>query len=416
MKRLTVILLALVLAAPLVAETTAFRGATIHPVSGPTIENGVMVVEDGKITAVGDAVAVPAGAQVVDLAGKHVYPGFVSARSILGLTEVSAVRATRDFAEIGDINSDLRAEVAVNADSRLLPVAISGGVLTAHIGLSGGVFSGATAVLSLSGWNWEDMTLRSGVAMGMRYPRVTAGRRSKPEEVKEALEKALKTINTTLDDAGAYMKAREAGADVDFDARLEGLIPVLKGEMALMISAGEKKQIESALDWAAERELDNIILVTGPDAQYVAGRLAEEQVPVVLGNVHTLPQRRWEPYDMPFVAAKKLHEAGVLFAIAGDADSNIRNMPFEAATAAAYGLSREAALRSVTLSPAEILGVADRVGSLEPGKDASFLVTNGDPLEIMTRIERVWIGGAEIDLTEDPQHRLYEKYDNRPRR
>jgi len=221
------------------------------------------------------------------------------------------------------------------------------------------------------------------------------------------LEKSLKTINTTLDDAQAYMKAREAGADIDLDAKLEGLIPVLKGEMPLLIAAGEKNQIESALDWAAERELENIILLSGPDAQYVAERLAEEKVPVILSAVHTLPRRRWEPYDMPFVAAARLHEAGVTFAIAGDSDSNVRNIPFEAATAAAYGLPRDAALRSVTLAPAEILGVAARVGSLEPGKDASFLVTDGDPLEIMTRIERVWVGGVEVDLSENPQYRLY---------
>jgi imidazolonepropionase-like amidohydrolase len=401
---------------PVLAGSTAFKGATIHPVSGPSIENGVMLVDGSKITAVGAGVAIPAGAEIVDVSGKHLYPGFVSANSILGLTEIGAVRATRDFSEIGEINSDLRAEVAVNADSRLLPVAISGGVLTAHVALSGGVLTGSTAVISLSGWNWEDMTVRAGVAMRMSYPRVTAGRRSKPEEVKEQLEKSLKIINTTFDDAEAYMKARNAGADIDLDAKLEGLIPVLKGDMSLLIAADEKNQIESALDWAAERELENIILLSGPDAQHVAQRLAEEAVPVILSAVHTLPRRRWEPYDMPFVAAAKLHEAGVTFAIAGNGGSNVRNIPFEAATAAAYGLPKEIALRSVTLAPAEILGVAERVGSLEAGKDASFLVTDGDPLEIMTRIERVWIGGAEVDLAEDPQYRLYEKYSKRPRR
>ncbi len=409
--------LAVILAwVPASAASTALQGATIHPVSGTPIENGVLVLDGNKIVAVGADVAIPVGADVIDVSGKHVYPGFVSANSILGLTEIGAVRATRDFSELGEINSDLRAEVAVNADSRLLPVAISGGVLTAHVVLGGGVFSGSSAVMSMSGWNWEDMTVRAGVAMRMRYPQVTAGRRSKPEEVKEQLEKSLETINTTLDDAEAYMKAREAGADIDVDAKFEGLIPVLKGDMALLIDASERNQIASALDWAAERELTNIILMTGPDAQYVAERLAEEDVPVILTSVHTLPQRRWEPYDMPFVAAAKLHQAGVRFAIAGDGGANVRNIPFEAATAAAHGLPKDIALRSVTLSAAEILGVAERVGSLEAGKDASFLVTNGDPLEIMTRIERVWVGGVEADLTEDPQYRLYEKYNNRPRR
>ena len=400
---------------PVLAAPTAFKGATIHPVSGPPIENGVMLVDGGKIVAVGADVAIPAGAEIVDVSGKHLYPGFVAALSTLGLTEIGAVRATRDYSEMGDINSDLRAEVAINADSRLLPVAVSGGVLTAHVAMNGGVFTGSTAVISLSGWNWEEMTMRAGVAMGLNYPRVTGGRRSKPEEVKEALEKSLKTINTTLDNAEAYLKARDAGADVDFDAKLEGLIPVLKGEMPLLIAAFEMKQIESALDWVVERKIEKIIILTGPDSQYLAERLAREHVPVILNSVHNLPQRRWEPYDMPFVAAAKLHEAGVKFAIAGNGGSNVRNLPFEAATAAAYGLPKDAALRSVTLSPAEIFGVAERVGSLEAGKDASFLLTDGDPLEIRTRIERVWIGGVEVDLANNPQYRLYEKYDNRPR-
>ena len=415
-RRLCFLTVAALAALPALAAPTAFKGATIHPVSGPSIENGVMVVDGDRIVAVGADVAIPTGAEIVDVSGKHLYPGFVAALSTLGLTEIGAVRATRDYSEMGDINSDLRAEVAINADSRLLPVAVSGGVLTAHVVMNGGVFTGSSAVVSLSGWNWEEMTLRAGVAMGLNYPRVKAGRRSKPEEVKEALEKSLKTINTTLDDAEAYLKARDAGADVDFDARLEGLIPVLKGEMPLFIAAFEMNQIESALDWVVERKIEKIILLTGPDAQYLAERLAEENVPVILNSVHNLPPRRWEPYDMPFVAAAKLHEAGVKFAIAGNGGSNVRNIPFEAATAAAYGLPKDAALRSVTLSPAEIFGVAERVGSLEAGKDASFLLTDGDPLEIRTRIERVWIGGVEVDLADNPQYRLYEKYDNRPRR
>ena len=167
---------------------------------------------------------------------------------------------------------------------------------------------------------------------------------------------------------------------------------------------------------AAAEAFGATVCMTAREHQSGTDRIAEANVPVVLTRVHTLPQRRWEPYDMPFVAANKLHEAGIPFAIAGDRASNVRNMPFEAATAASFGLPREAALRSVTLSPAEILGVADRVGSLDAGKDATFMVTDGDPLEIMTRIERVWIGGAEIDLAEDPQYRLYRKYDERPKR
>lgn len=402
-------LAALLLTAPAFAAT-AFKGATIHPVSGPPIENGVLVVDGGKIVAVGTEV--PDGAEVVDVSGKHLYPGFIETMAHLGLTEISAVRATNDFAEIGEVNSDLRAEVAWNADSRLLPVAVSGGILTTHIAMEGGVFTGTSAVMSLNGWNWEDMTIRAGVGMHMRYPAVGG---DSEEDDEETREKALKTINETLDRAATYQKARDGGGDVDYDARLEGLIPVLNGDMPLYIHVSERNQIVSALDWAADRDLKDIVLFAGPDVQYVAERVAKENVPVILNSVHVTPKRRWESYDMPFVAAAKLHEAGVKFAIAGEGEGNARNLPFEAATAAAYGLPKEVALRSITLSPAEIVGVADRVGSLEVGKDATMMLTNGDPLEIMTQIERVWIGGREVDLGQDPQRQLYEKYNNRPR-
>lgn len=421
-KKNTLIFLALGLAlAGVCSAQTAFTGATLHPVSGPEIVDGVMVIDDGKIVGLGANVEIPSGAEVIDLAGRHIYPGFVQPLSKLGLTEVESIRATNDFREMGKINSDLRAEVAVNADSRLLPVAVSGGILTAHVSLLGGDFMGTSAVMALRGWNWEDMTLKSDVGMHLNYPQTLpdsgGGGGDGGDEGDGTQDKALKTINDTLEQARTYQKMRAGGLQVDHDAKLEGLLPVLNGEMPLYIHARERNQIESALDWAAEQGFTQLVLVTGPDIQYVAERLAKDGVPVILDSVQELPTRDWEPYDTPFVAALKLHQAGVSFCIANSEDAgNARNLPFEAAMAAAYGLPKDVALRSVTLSAAEIIGVADRVGSLESGKDASFIVTTGDPLEILTRIERVWLRGVEVDLAEDPQRRLYEKYNNRPRR
>ena len=414
---------------PSFAETVVYRGATVHPVSGPPVEAADLVVVDGEISALGAAGSGPVGARIVDLSGKHVVPGFVHPFSVLGLIEVASVRATNDTTETGRNNANIRAEVAFHPDSELLPVAMSGGVLTAHVVPRGGVWTGSSALMDLDGWTWEEMTVEAPVAMHLDYPTMvnrTGGffRRQSEEEQEEARKKALAALDESLTAARAYHKARQAAAageapEPDFDPRLEALRPVLDGEIPLWIHASEKTQIESALDWAEEEGFERLVLVTGPDVRHVVDRVAEKDIPVVLNGVLRLPEREWEPYDTPFTAASVLHEAGVTFAI-GDGGSsfgaaNARNLPFHAAMSAAFGLPREAALASVTLGPAKVLGVADRLGSLEPGKDATFLVTTGDPLEIRTRIERVFLRGREVDLERDKQKRLYERYKNRPR-
>lgn len=413
-------------ALPAGAESIAFVGATLHPVSGPEIANGVLVVDGARIVGAGAGIAPPAGARVVDVTGKHLYPGFVHPGTPLGISEIGSVRGTQDEREIGDLNAALRVEVAFNADSLLLPPTVAGGVLSAHVIPGGGLISGSSAVMRPHGWNWQDMTLASPVGMHLFYPRVA--RRVSPwttqseEDFKKEREKALESLDDIFDAAEAYRRARQAAADgrgpaVALDAHYAALVPVLDGRLRLFVHAAEQHQIASALDWLAKRGLGNFVLMTGPDAQYLAERLARARVPVILDGVLDLPARDWEPYDAVYAAAAKLHAAGVRFAIGdggGDA-SNARNLPFHAAMAAAYGLPREVALRAITLTAAEILGVQERLGSLEAGKDASFLITDGDPLEIRTRIERVFIAGEEIDLTQNRQYQLYQRYDSRPR-
>jgi imidazolonepropionase-like amidohydrolase len=415
--------LALILAASAArAASTALTGGTLHPVSGPAVA-GTLVIENGKISALGPGVSVPAGATVVDLTGRHVYPGFVHPAAPLGIIEVDSVRGTVDTTEVGDNNAGLRAEVAFNGDSQLLMPAIAGGVLTAHVVHAGGVVSGSSAVMDLRGWNWKDMTLRAPVGMHLSYPRLTRSRSGdqNDEDFEKEKEKSLKKLDDLFDAAAAYHRARTAqaegkGPSVDVDANFEALRPVLEGKLPLYIHAADKLQIDSALDWAKKRGLAKLVLVTGADAAYVAPRLAAEGVAVILDGVLAVPRRDWEPYDAAYAAAAALHAAGVRFAIGDGGDAaNARNLPFHAAMAAAFGLDKEAALRSVTLWPAEILGVADRLGSLEPGKNATLFVSDGDPLEIRTRIERVWIDGEEIDLTQNRQWQLYQKYQSRPR-
>lgn len=403
------------------AQPLALRGGTVHPISGPPIADAVVLVDGGEIQEIGSGLEIPEGSKIIDFTGKHLYPGFVHPASVLGLVEINSVAGTRDYDETGDNNAALRAEVAWNADSRLLPVTAAGGVLTAHVIPRGGAFAGTSAVMKLDGWNWEDMTVASPVGLHLNFPPMLSGDGESEEEAEEARKKILRGIDDTLANARAYLKARNAAGapKIEEDPKLEALGPLLDGDMPLWLHAREKTQIEAALDWAAENELHHLVLVTGTDARYLAERLASENIPVVLNGVLRLPERTWEPYDTAYTTAAVLHEAGVDFCI-GDGGSafgafNSRNLPFHAAMAAAFGLPKDVALESITLRAAKILGVDNRLGSLEPGKDATFMLTDGDPLEILTTIERVWISGQELDPSLNPQQQLFEKYRQRPR-
>lgn len=418
--------LLLAAAAPLAAQPAAapeekvlvLRGATLHPVSGPEIPNGTLVVRGGKIAAVGATAEIPAGAEVIDAKGKHVYPGFVHPGTQLGLTEIESVRGTADTTDVGNVNPHHRAEVAFLADSIVLPPTIAQGVVAAHVMMQGNMFVGTSGVVRLYGWNWEDMTLASHVGQHLYFPAILPGGEGEgAEEAKKKRDEALKEANEALQNAHAYAKTRAARTPgQEFDPRLEALLPLIEGKMPLYLHADTKAQIEAGLDWAKEQKLEKIVLVAGSDAQLVAERLARDKVPVILTGALALPQRKADPYDAAFVAAAKLDQAGVPFAMADNGTPMLsRNLAFNAAMAASFGLSKEKALRSITLSPAEILGVADRLGSLEPGKEASFFLADGDALEVRTHIERVWIAGREMDLENDHQRRLWRKYDGRPK-
>lgn len=396
----------------------AVRGATVHPVAGPAIENGTLVVRGGKIVAVGAGVEIPAGATVIEAQGKHLYPGLVHPATQLGLIEIESVRGTVDTADVGNVNPGHRTEIAFNADSLLLPPTIAGGVVAAHVIMEGNLFVGTSAVMRLSGWNLEDMTIAAPVGQHLYFPAMPPpGEGDGVEEAKKKRDESLKEVNQALQDAKAYGKAKSAGtAGLDVNPQLEALLPLVEGRQKLFLHADTRAQIEAALDWAKEQELTQLVLVSGPDAQLLTERLLKEKIPVILKGALGLPARKADAYDTNFGAAAKLAAAGVPFCIADNANPMIaRNLAFNAAQAAAFGLTEDQALRSVTLSPAEILGVADQLGSLEPGKEASFFLADGNALEIRSHIERVWIAGQEVDLENDHQRRLWHRYDNRPK-
>jgi imidazolonepropionase-like amidohydrolase len=409
--------------APPQARPIAIKGATIHPASAPEIPGGTIVFENGKITAIGANAGVPAGAEVIDATGKHIFPGFISANSVLGLTEIGAARATVDIAETGAINANARAASSINPDSELLPVARANGILTALAVPEGGLISGQSVVMRMDGWTPEEMTVRSPAAMHLRWPNLTINRdpraRKSPEDQQKEIDKNVKQLRDTFATARAYWHARKTpAADFKSDLRWEAMMPVFDGKLPLFVHAGTFAQMEAALAWAKEMQL-KIVLVGGNDAWRLARELKESDTPVILALTTALPRLRDDPYDTSFSNPLRLHEAGVRFCIATNGRESEapheRNLPYEASMAAAFGLPRDEALRAVTLYPAQITGVADRLGSLEVGKAATLMITNGDALDFPTNLEAAYIDGRKIDLT-NRQTRLRDKYLEKYRR
>ena len=395
----------------------ALVGATIHPVIGPAIEKGTLVFAGGKITAIGADAAIPDDAEKIDLAGKHVYPALLDALTDLGLVEIGSIRATDDFQETGQVNPNVRAIVAVNPDSELIPVARSNGVLLALTAPSGSLMPGRSAVIQLDGWTWEDMALLPDAALHIEWPQPPRPQRPgrqpdvpqgpKPEQAAERLRKLL-------NDARAYATARAGDPKFPRDARWESLQDVLAGKLPVVVHADDARQITAAVAFCQEEKL-KLIIAGGYDAPLCAGLLKQHDIPVIVGGVYRLPRRRGDEYDAAFSLPARLHEAGIRFCISSQdrhGASSIRNLPYHAATAVAYGLDAEEALKAITLYPAQILGLADRVGSLEVGKHATLFVASGDPLDTPTQVEMAWIGGRKVELN-DRHKRLYHKYEQK---
>ena len=400
------------------AKPVVIVGATVYPVSRAPIANGRVRFEGGKLLAVGGVEVETEGATIVDATGKHVYPGMIAAGSVVGLVEVSAVRATNDIAEVGAINPNVRAEIAVNPDSEVIPVTRANGVLAALVRPTTGaqgVIAGTSALMQMDGWTWEQMTVHAPAAMHIEWPSMMLpdflpaplieATRKTQQEKREALEKAMT-------DAKAYRTAKEGGAVTLPDLRWEAMLPVLLGQMPVFIGANDMESIEASIEFAARHEL-RMVLVGGLEAWRLAGLLKARDIAVIVGGTHALPMRRSDPFDAAYSNPAKLHAAGVRIAIAGPGNSfaapNERNLPYYAATAVAFGLPADEALKAITLYPAQLTGVADRLGSLEVGKDATLFVSNGDPLETSTTIERAWIAGRDVDLS-SRHTKLYDKY------
>jgi imidazolonepropionase-like amidohydrolase len=396
----------------------ALVGGTIHTVSGSVIVNGALLIEGGKIVAVGDDIQIPEGARWVDTEGLHVYPGLIESYSQLGLVEVNTVRGSVDHSEVGSVNPNVRAEVAVNPDSERIPTTRANGILSALTVPTGGTIAGMSAVIQLDGWTYEEMTLQTQAGLHVKWPvmQLSHPNANTVKSRKTARERALKTIRETVEQARAYLVARQSGKVHEVDLRLDAMLPVLAKKIPVFVHADEFLQIEAAIDWGVAEGL-RIVIVGGMDAWRSVEKLVKYDIPVIVRGTQRLPSRRWDPYDAPFTVPLKLHDAGVRFCISSDAvgpPEPERNLPYQASLAAAYGLPKDEALKSVTLSAAEILGVGDRIGSIDVGKDATLIVTTGDPLEIRTHVTQAYIQGREVDLS-SRHTMLYEKYQEKYR-
>ena len=403
-------------------ETILLRGATVHPVSGPDIADGSVLMRDGKIAEVGAHIAVPRGARVIELKGLHVYPGMIDSATEIGLTEIEAVREMSDISDIGLFKPQLRAVTAVNPASEHIPVTRANGITTVITSPGGGIIAGQSVLMHLNGWTMNDMAVRAPAAMRLEFPYIRTpsrffamempGRGSSYAEAKKTYEEHLRQLNDFMESARRYRQAKAAGGpDFETDLKLEAMIPVLDGKLPLLIRADKEKTIKEAIAFA-DRQKVRMILERGEEAWKVAGELKAHNIPVILPPTLRLPEEEDDPYDKPFTIPGELWKAGVKIAFASfgpGAEDNPRNLPYEAAAAVGFGLPYEEALKAVTLYPAEIWGVGDEIGSIEKGKWADLIVTDGDPLETRTQIKQMFIKGAPVDL-ENKHHRLYEEY------
>ena len=399
------------------------KNATIHVGNGKVIENGTVKISNSKIEQVGADIAVAGGDNViiVDAKGKHVYPGLILPVSSLGLVEVSAIRATTDVREIGEMNPSVRTIVAYNADSKVINTVRSNGILLANIVPQGNLLAGISSVVQLDAWNWEDAAYKTDGGVHLYMPSLISPPRSggtssengsqknEPDPLKEDLNK-VEEVKAFFREAKAY---HDGESHSETNVKFNSVKGLYNKTQKLYVHASSVKQMLVALDFIEEFGFD-LVIVGGGESWQIADLLKQHNVSVILQEPHRLPSNKDEDVDQPYKTAAILQKAGVLFSISdGSMMSRGRNLAFNAGTAAAYGLTKEEALQSITLNAAKILGVEDKTGSIEPGKDANIVISEGDILDMRSSIVTdAFIQGRKIDLN-DKQKQLYERYNKK---
>ena len=414
------------------ADSFVLIGATVHTVSGETLSPGQVLVRDGKIAEVGSTVSDLSGTKI-DLTGQHLYPGLICLDTVLGLTEIEAVRATEDRTEVGEFHPEVQSWIAVNPDSELIPVTRANGIAYFEPVPEGGIVSGQSGLLAVDGWTSEQMTIQKSVGLHLFWPSFQLDTTSKervPNKSKfksleeQAKERTARFQNTVefFEEAKAYDKAKTAAAVGKASApdkvpAWEAMIPYVRGQLPVVIHADEIRQIRAALAWAGTNQY-KVILAGGRDAAMASELLAAKKIPVIYEHTFTLPSRATESYDVHFASPGLLHKAGVQVVFGTGLTAfeapMARNLPYAAAQAVAFGLPSQEAIKGLTLYPAELVGVADRLGSIEPGKVATLFAADGEILDLRANVKHLWVAGREISL-ESRHTRLYQKYKNRPK-
>ncbi|MFN5432359.1 MAG: amidohydrolase family protein [Cyclobacteriaceae bacterium] len=391
----------------------ALTNATIETVTKGTIQNGTVLIVDGKITAVGSNVSIPTGTDVIDCKGQFIYPGMIDAGTNLGLSEISSVARTTDFNEIGEVIPQMKALTAVNPNASAIPVTRVSGVTTALSIPTGGMLSGTAALINLHGYT-PDQMFAGFEGIVLNFP--NTGRRGffdrrTDEEIKKASDKALASLNDVWEKATQYQKLDSATkGKAGYYPELQALIPVLRGEQTLLVEVNASKDIQAALKWLKEKKVKKSILTGVAEGWRVADEIAKSGIPVITGGVLELPTRDYDRYDKAYANPGLLKKAGVKVAIKSESNNNnYRNLPYHAGFAVAYGMNKEDALKAITIIPAELFGVANKLGSIEVGKSATLFICNGDPFETKTQVSHVFIEGWSMPMV-SRQTELYNEF------
>ncbi|HSZ86730.1 MAG TPA: amidohydrolase family protein [Puia sp.] len=387
----------------------------VHVGNGQVIENATIVIENGKITQVGQNISASQDAKVIDAKGKQIYPGLILSVTDLGLKEIAeAVRGSNDYHELGDLNPSIRSIVAYNTDSKIIGTLRTNGILLASVTPDGGTISGSSSVVQLDAWNWEDAAYKMDNAIHLNMPTFISrprrfGGRGQQEEVdptKQALEK-ISEIKNFFREARAYL---QEATHTETNLKFEAVKGLFEKKQKLFVHGDQVKQMLVAIDFAKEFGFD-VVIVGGSESFLIADLLKQNNIAVILHEEHSLPAMEDDDVDQPYKTPAQLQKAGVLFALNDEhEESRFRNLMFNAGTAAAYGLTKEQALQAITLNAAKILGIDDRTGSIEVGKDANIVISDGDILDMRTSIiSHAFIQGREVSL-ENKQTQLYQRY------
>ena len=398
-------------------QKTLLINGYLHVGNGEVMPTAAIGIINGKIVSIKNAMTTTHDPSdwdtVINIEGQHVYPGFVAPNSTLGLTEIDAVRATRDFQDVGEFNPHVRTQIAFNVESNVIETVLSNGVLFSQATPRGGAISGTSSVMFLAGWNWEDATVLKDDGIHVNWPSATSGGGWWAEPAPKSINKDYADQKTSMEDFFNLALAYSDNKNEHFDQRLEAMKPCFKDDKRVFFHADEMQQLLDIIDFCEKFKIKFPVIVGGYDAYLLGARLKDARIPVMLGRVHKLPELEDEPVDLPYKLPFLLHQQGVLFCLQNQGDMeamNARNLPFQAGTAMAYGLKEEEAVRSISLSTCEILGIADKYGSLEVGKSATLFVSQGNALDMRTNnVTLIMRDGVTVPLV-NFQEDLYLKY------